>query len=59
MRNRAGASEFGRLVAFLIALGHNVRVVVTPTTKRVGEMDVVVGVSAVTLEALSHTCYIA
>ena len=40
---RAGNSEVGRLMEALAALGQDVRVTVTPTKKRVGEMDVVVG----------------
>jgi hypothetical protein len=43
MRNRAGNSEVERLMAFLTALGQDVRITVTPTKKRVGEMDVVAG----------------
>ena len=43
MRNRAGNFFGGRLMAFPTALSHDVRITVTPTKKRVGEMDVVVG----------------
>jgi len=43
MRNRAGNFSVGRLMEFLIALGQDVRITVTPAKKRVGEMDVVVG----------------
>ena len=42
-RNRAGNSEVGRMMAFLTALGQDVRITVKPTKKRVGEMEVVVG----------------
>jgi hypothetical protein len=43
MRDRVGNSEVERLMEFLTALGQDVRITVTPTKKRVGEMDVVVG----------------
>jgi len=43
MRDRVGNSEIERLMEFLTALGQDVRITVTPTKKRVGEMDVVVG----------------
>jgi predicted XRE-type DNA-binding protein len=43
MRNRAGNSEVRRLMEALAALGQDVRITVTPTKKRQGEMDVVVG----------------
>jgi len=43
MRNRAGNFSVGRLMEFLTALGQDVRITVTPTKKRVGEMDVVAG----------------
>ena len=46
MRNRAGNSEVGRLIEFLTALGQDVRITVTPTKKRVGEMEVVLGEGA-------------
>jgi predicted XRE-type DNA-binding protein len=43
MRNRAGNFSVGRLMEFLIALGQDVTVTVTPTKKAVGEMEVVAG----------------
>jgi predicted XRE-type DNA-binding protein len=41
MRNRAGNFSVGRLMEFLTALGHDVRITVKPTRKAVGEMQVV------------------
>lgn len=43
MRNRAGTFSVGRLMAFLTALGQDVRITVKPTKKRQGEMEVVAG----------------
>ena len=48
----------------LTALGQDVRITVKPTKKAVGEMEVVVGRGRTwrasrSLEALSHSCYIA
>jgi predicted XRE-type DNA-binding protein len=43
MRNRAGNFSVGRLMEFLTALGQDVRITVTPTRKRQGEMEVVAG----------------
>jgi predicted XRE-type DNA-binding protein len=43
MRNRAGNFSVGRLMEFLTALGQDVRIMVKPTKKRVGEMEVVAG----------------
>ena len=43
MRDRVGNSEVERLMEALAALGQDVRITVTPTKKRQGEMDVVVG----------------
>ena len=40
MRNRAGNFSGGRLMECLTALGQDVRITVTPTRKRVGEMEV-------------------
>jgi predicted XRE-type DNA-binding protein len=41
MRNRAGNFSVGRLIAFLTALGQDVRITVKPTRKARGEMAVV------------------
>jgi predicted XRE-type DNA-binding protein len=43
MRNRAGNFSVGRLMEFLTALGHDVRITVKPTRKARGEMAVVAG----------------
>jgi|SRR6185369_602134 len=40
MRNRAGNFSVGRLIEFLTALGHDVRITVKPTRKARGEMAV-------------------
>src|SRR6185369_4690240 len=40
MRNRAGNFSVGRLMEFLTALGHDVRITVKPTRKARGEMAV-------------------
>jgi predicted XRE-type DNA-binding protein len=40
-RNRAGNFSVGRLIDFLIALGHDVEITVTPTRKEHGAMSVV------------------
>jgi len=37
MRNRAGNFSVGRLMEFLTALGHDVRITVKPAKKRVGD----------------------
>ena len=41
MRTLAGNVEVGRLMEFLTALGQDVRIMVRPTRKRVGEMEAV------------------
>src|SRR5438132_9599929 len=41
MRNRAGNFSVGRLMEFLTALGHDVRITVKPTRKEQGEWSVV------------------
>jgi predicted XRE-type DNA-binding protein len=43
MRNRAGNFSVGRLMEALAALGQDVRIAVKPMTRRVEEMEVVVG----------------
>lgn len=43
MRNRAGSFSVGRLMEFLTALGHDVKVTVRPTRKEHGEMSVTIG----------------
>jgi predicted XRE-type DNA-binding protein len=42
MRNRAGNFSVGRLMEFLIALGQDVEITVTPTHKPQGELSVIV-----------------
>jgi predicted XRE-type DNA-binding protein len=42
MRNRAGNFSVGRLMEFLIALGQDVEIAVTPTRKPQGELSVIV-----------------
>lgn len=42
MRNRAGNFSVGRLMEFLTALGQDVEIIVKPTRKARGEMEVVV-----------------
>jgi asparagine N-glycosylation enzyme membrane subunit Stt3 len=42
-RTLADNVEVGRLFEFLTALGQHVRITMTPTKKRQGEMEVVVG----------------
>jgi predicted XRE-type DNA-binding protein len=41
MRNRVGNFSIGRLIEFLTALGHDVKITVKPTRKAQGEMSVV------------------
>jgi predicted XRE-type DNA-binding protein len=43
MRNRAGNFSVGRLMEFLTALGQDVRIIVKPTRKAKGQMEVVAG----------------
>ena len=42
MRGSSGSYSVERLMEFLIALGHNVEVVITPTRRKHGAMSVVV-----------------
>ena len=42
MRNRAGNFSVGRLMEFLTRLGQDVEIMVKPTRKAKGEMEVVV-----------------
>ena len=41
-RNRSGNFSVGRLIDFLTALGHDVKITVTPARKQHGQMSVVV-----------------